>query len=1226
MSRGTSKTIQSSKNPSDIFDPTNFTFNQDSPVYRDSDTVRNSSTNSQMMMAWKDIPYDQGIGSNKNRYIGDASYADGIMSGTFLSLGGATSRIYDTNTAAGALFTFPDYLQCPEFRFNGTGGSILISFRPKLSAFGSATGVAVIGSMTLGTPWDISTLNKGSLKILEFPDTANPEAVANYDMNENGVNYFRPYHKIRFGDNGSKMYLMECSGTKRGVGTTANSTRIFQYTLSTPNDIETASYDGYQDFEIGGLFDSDNPVLNFEIVPHPEAAINNTSTMIYFFGPNRPTASGSSCTLAYWGFNNSGRWDITNSSNISSGPSSGLFYTQLPDMTSLPPRYVRDVFFADSGNKLFVVAAPNAGGDTGGLGFALYGYDLTSNSASYVDQYNLNNSTKTALQSYNLGSVGNLTREITSGVWNGFKAHDLKDGFKPLYGGGGDLSFYNRKGGFGVGYSIGANFQFDPTGNKLFCMDLNNNSAEAFSPRLLEYSLFDYDPTTVYDVANIIPRLGYGFQIVGVAPKETYNHKYISWTPPSFAHSWKGQHNTGHMGFYLVEFEDNDTQSSALNAYGPAFTNPVSNDVNKYKVKKIPGFDSIISDGVTTSRLPLCAKMKPDGTQLWVFSVGNETATDAASDAQLRIYNLQTAWDISTLQSTGGTFSFTIDDQDLYPDTKPRDWIYMWFNNTGTQVCISGIPFENADQTQSAGSVFVVELDNPWTFSGELPSVTRIDNLRGSSGTFFGQEGNYITAAEFTKDGTALWFQMNPIRASLNTGKVSSINLLHLDTPNDITTINTSNSKKITGLAATRLLFDYEPSSPGLGLSATSSDGVTAALNASPRFSGYGYSYGRSPSGGGSVARKSAGSLQFSTSYYSGFDIEEVTEADSYRGLPLGQWDSGLVFSPDGRYVYTNSNKYTYQMTLKRPFDIQSRYEYGGKSVTRTPTSISYVYGPFEVYGSIARPIAFNPDGTRFFWTRQADDYYNRLTFYSSDLTTPWDISTLNAYTVTKYESESTFSGPSGGDTGGLGEYEVVGGFGGCTHFEFSPDGRKIIANWTFNDGPSYQRNYMGTYRHTKYFVLDLDEPFTLPGLRTDDNLSSLQCIRNGDFTGDYSTVFTMNATGDKILSFDPINGTATSFHLNTPYVFGSSLNSTIASKQMYPNNTFRTREFRQLDSQQYIFKGLARVGIDKLMLLRGQAGKTGSLGVVREGNNAYKTRQAAVDLIDLNGTYGFMG
>lgn len=1252
MSRGTSKTIQSSKTPSDIFDPTNFTFNQDSPFFRESDVRQDAAEDRRMMMAFKDIPFDHTDHGRKNSFTG-ISYStgasfnnpltaspytgrEGLLSTHLFSLGGYSSQI-NSNATNNFGTNFADYLQCPEWRFSDSGDKFIFSFRSKLDYRGHATGIAVLGTMTLATNWDVSTIQKNSLQIVELPDTANSSAIGSFNSGNNIYNlqgYYRPYYKIRFGDNGLKMYLMETSGRVRGGG---NDTRIFQYTLASAFDITQATYDGYQDFAINGLFNDQNPILNFEIVPHPEAALNSTWSMIYFFGPRKSNASQSE--IAIWSFNNSGRWDITNAINIGSGPSTGTYWSQLPGLgTTGVPRYVRDIFFADSGNKLFVVAAPGSGGGVGGQGVSLWGWDLTTSSASYVDQYNIFNSTKTSIHTGSIG--GTLTKVFTSGVWNGLKAHDLFEGFKPLTGGGGDIT-ENAKSWCGH-TGTGACFQFNSTGTKLVCNDLATHSAEGFAPRVLEYDLSTaFDPMTL-SITDIRPRIGFGFQVVGVAPKETYNHKYIAWTPPSFGHSWKGQHNTGHLGFYLIEFEDNDSYMSTVDAYGPAIDS-VTDDSHKYKIKYISNLhpNGIISDGTTNTDLPLCARMKPDGTQLWVFTIKNKDATAAAQSASIKYYTLSTPWDISTLSSSPtGSFSFNLDGTGLYTDLKPRDYVYMWFNNTGTQLCMSNMPFENADQTQSAGSVLLINLPQPWALSPGLASVERIDNLQGSSGSFFGQEGNYVTAAEFTKDGKALWFQLDPIGAGLNSGERSSLNLLHLDTPNDITTINTSNNQKMSAVSKVDLYFGYEPRSTSIGRSATSSDGLTVALEASPRYSGWGYSVGRPPANYScSIATKSSGALLNGTGEYTGFSIGDDPYADSYRGLPVGMYGSGLAFSSDGRRVFTNDMRYIYQYDLERPFDIQSRFKYSGTGSLLKDNATSG-YGAYENRGSIFRPIAFNADGTRVFWTRMFDDHYNRLSLFSRDLSTPWDVTSATGdYRYWYTSSDATYSGTAGGDTGGIGQYDVVSGYGGMTHFEFSPDGRKIIMNWTYASGPSYQANYIRlTSFSTLYFVLNLPAPYFLPnqvgtsgtvtifGISSSWNLVDKKTITNLPDGGDFSTVFTMNSTGDKLLSFDPVDGKANAFSLATPYVFGTSANGLISSKTMYPSHNYINREQGPISAEAFAFSGIARVGIDKLMLVRHSSSNSSSWGVIRDGNNARRTIQSPVDLIDLNGTYGFMG
>jgi hypothetical protein len=172
----------------------------------------------------------------------------------------------------------------------------------------------------------------------------------------------------------------------------------------------------------------------------------------------------------------------------------------------------------------------------------------------------------------------------------------------------------------------------------------------------------------------------------------------------------------------------------------------------------------------------------------------------------------------------------------------------------------------------------------------------------------------------------------------------------------------------------------------------------------------------------------------------------------------------------------------------------------------------------------------------------------------------------------------------------------------------------------------------------TLYFVLNLPAPYFLPnqvgtsgtvtifGISSSWNLVDKKTITNLPDGGDFSTVFTMNSTGDKLLSFDPVDGKANAFSLATPYVFGTSANGLISSKTMYPSHNYINREQGPISAEAFAFSGIARVGIDKLMLVRHSSSNSSSWGVIRDGNNARRTIQSPVDLIDLNGTYGFMG
>ena len=118
---------------------------------------------------------------------------------------------------------------------------------------------------------------------------------------------------------------------------------------------------------------------------------------------------------------------------------------------------------------------------------------------------------------------------------------------------------------------------------------------------------------------------------------------------------------------------------------------------------------------------------------------------------------------------------------------------------------------------------------------------------------------------------------------------------------------------------------------------------------------------------------------QFSLS--TAFDLStlsHVSNLDLTSGTTLNSVRGGCI-SDDGKYIYANSTNTLYQWTLSTAFDL---------------STASYTRSESIDFGNSPSTLKISPDGTQII-VHKGENVYQKSTFVSYLLTTPWDISTV---------------------------------------------------------------------------------------------------------------------------------------------------------------------------------------------------------------------------------------
>lgn len=569
---------------------------------------------------------------------------------------------------------------------------------------------------SLSTPWNISTASYDSVSF----------SVSSQDATPFG---------LFFGDSGTKMYI---------TGTTTDT--VYQYTLSTPWDLSTASY--------ANLFIS---VAAQEATP-TDVFFKSDGTIMYVIGTTGDDVNQYALTVP---------WNVSTASFTKvSSPSFGTWYGE----TSPAGFYIRpdgarlyvvgvstDTVFQQSMATPWDVATLSAGFYVGvqaldavGLAFKPDGtkmYVLNSGSASdAVFQYSLATAWDVFTASYDSVSFS-VAGEETAPRGVTFKP----DGTKMYIVGttGDDVNEYD----LGTAWNVSTatyvqNFSVATEAGALpYKVEFSDDGTKMFIASGTNDTIFQYSLSSAWDISTA----SYNSVSYNVVP-DTGETVLLSFT---FSDSGKKMYITGDTldrmyGFILDTAWDLASIKTYYKYVGTQEGNPASvtfkpdgtemyilgfsgDDVNQYSLSvpwqvQSASYVQAFSVAAQTGTVPTKVQFKDDGTKMYVLSRDNDSIYQ---------YSLSTAWDIST--ATYDTVSFSVTAQEATP------W-GMFIGDAGSKLYVIGI---------SADTVFQYTLSTPWDLStASYASLSKSVTAQETSpfSVFIGNSGSTMYIVGATSD------------------------------------------------------------------------------------------------------------------------------------------------------------------------------------------------------------------------------------------------------------------------------------------------------------------------------------------------------------------------------------------------------------------------------------------------------------------------------------------
>jgi sugar lactone lactonase YvrE len=529
---------------------------------------------------------------------------------------------------------------------------------------------------TLSSAWDISTASYDSVSFSVTSQEATPQGMF-------------------FGDSGAKMYI---------VGDTNDT--VYQYTLSTPWDLSTASY--------ASLSKS----VNAEETNPRDVFFKSDGTIMYVIGTTGNDVNQYKLSSA---------WDVSTASytKVSSPnfntwyaeatpngiyikPDGAQFYIVGPSIdtvwqqsmstawdvaTLVPGFYVRSqegtpngLAFKDDGTKMYVVGSVN----------------------NTVYQYSLSTAWDVLTASYDSVSFSVATQETTSqGI--AFKT----DGTKMYIIGqaGDDVNEYNLGTAWNVStasyvqnFSVSAqtgtlptNVQFKDDGTKMY-VSSNTNDA------IYEYALssaWNISTASYSSVSYAAGAITGETTVLGLVFADSGTKMYISGVGVArvlgFVLSTAWNLSTANSYYRTVAAEETNPQSVTFKPDGTEMyvLGTTGDDVNQYSVSTAWSVQSasyvrVFVVSGQAGATPTKVQFKDDGTKMYVLSNTNDAIYQ---------YSLSTAWNISS--ATYDSVSFSVTSQEATPQG-------MFIGDAGTKLYVVG---------NTSDTVFQYTLSSAWDLS-----------------------------------------------------------------------------------------------------------------------------------------------------------------------------------------------------------------------------------------------------------------------------------------------------------------------------------------------------------------------------------------------------------------------------------------------------------------------------------------------------------------------------
>jgi DNA-binding beta-propeller fold protein YncE len=566
---------------------------------------------------------------------------------------------------------------------------------------------------SLSSAWDISTASYDSVSF----STASQS---------------RP-NGLFFGDSGSKMYIVS-SGTDF----------VYQYTLSTPWDLSTASYAN----------------LSFSVLTQenaPQSVIfKSDGTIMYVIGSGGDDVNQYALSSA---------WDVSTASfTKNSSPSVTTWYGETqPNDIYIKPDGTQLYFCGNSTSSVWQQTMPTAW-DVANMvpGFYVGSQEGTPNGLAFKDDgtkmYIVGSGNDTVYQ-YSLSTAWNVLTASYDSVSFSVNAQETEprgitfktDGTKMYIIGqtGDDVNEYDLGTAWNVStasfvqlFSVSAQtgtapvkVEFKSDGTKMFvASDTNDAIYEYALSSAWNISTASYSSIS-YAVGTITGETG----LNGLAFADSGTKMYIIGTQVDrvlgFPLSTAWDLSTANSYYRTVAAQETTPQSVTFKPDGTEMYVLGSNgdDVNQYSVSSAWSVQSasytqafLVSGQTGTD--PAKVQFKDDGTKMYVLSNTNDAIYQ---------YSLSTAWNISS--ATYDSVSFSVTSQEATPQG-------MFFGDSGTKLYVTGT---------TNRTVYQYTLSSAWDLStASYASLSKSVNAQESEprAVFLGDNGKKMYVAGSAQD------------------------------------------------------------------------------------------------------------------------------------------------------------------------------------------------------------------------------------------------------------------------------------------------------------------------------------------------------------------------------------------------------------------------------------------------------------------------------------------
>jgi 6-phosphogluconolactonase (cycloisomerase 2 family) len=567
---------------------------------------------------------------------------------------------------------------------------------------------------TLSSAWDISTASYDSVSFSVTSQEATPQGMF-------------------FGDSGAKMYI---------VGDTNDT--VYQYTLSTPWDLSTASY--------ASLSKS----VNAEETNPRDVFFKSDGTIMYVTGTTGDDVNQYALSSA---------WDVSTASYTKvSSPNFNTWYAEsTPNGIYIKPDGAQFYIVGPSTDSVWQQTMPTAW-DVANMvpGFYVGSQEGTPNGLAFKDdgtkmyivgsgndtvyQYSLSTAWDVLTASYDSVSFSVSTQETEPrGIT--FKT----DGTKMYIIGqtGDDVNEYDLGTAWNVStasfvqlFSVSAQtgaapvkVEFKSDGTKMYVQSATNTS-------IFEYSLssaWNISTASYSSVSYAVGTIIGGTGLSGLAFADSGTKMYVADSTLDrvlgFPLSTAWDLSTANSYYRSVAAEETNPQSVTFKPDGTEMyvLGTIGDDVNQYSVSTAWSVQSasyvrVFLVSGQTGAAPVKVQFKDDGTKMYVLSNTNDAIYQ---------YSLSTAWDIST--ATYDSVSFSVTSQETEP-------FGMFIGDSGTKLYVVGV---------SNDTVYQYTLSSAWDLStASYASLSKsvISEENAPRAVFLGDSGSKMYVVGSTND------------------------------------------------------------------------------------------------------------------------------------------------------------------------------------------------------------------------------------------------------------------------------------------------------------------------------------------------------------------------------------------------------------------------------------------------------------------------------------------